>query len=219
MLRPENFLVNLLQSRLSGAMPPLFQSFLITALIIELTPGPNMVWLALLVATSGRRAGFLAVCGITTGLALIGIAAALGFAEVFAATPWVRVALRWAGTSYLLYLAWQAWRGANETNVEKPSDMRHFRRGFLINILNAKAALFYLAVLPTFIAPESAPVRQALILTLAYVLIATLIHLVIVVFADHAQIWLGETSRGKNVRRGFALMLVAIALWFFVTSG
>ena len=197
-------------------MSPLFQSFLITALIIELTPGPNMVWLALLVATSGRRAGFLAVCGITTGLALIGFAAALGFAEVFAATPWVRVALRWAGTAYLLFLAWEAWQGATAKKakgVEKPSDIRHFRRGFLLNILNAKAALFYLAVLPTFIAPEGPPVRQALVLTLAYVLIATLIHLVIVVFADHAQIWLGETSRGKNVRRGFALMLVAVALW------
>lgn len=74
-------------------------SYLATVLLIELTPGPNMAYLAALTLGRGRRAGLAAVAGVALGLAVIGIAAVLGFAALVAASPMLWNALRWAGTA------------------------------------------------------------------------------------------------------------------------
>ncbi|MEQ1549126.1 MAG: LysE family translocator [Chakrabartia sp.] len=199
-------------------MPPLFQSFFVTALILELTPGPNMVWLALLSATKGRRAGILATLGIFFGLALIGLTAAIGLAEIITSHPVIPAALRWIGSLYLFWLAWEAWHGTHDKAALKTSGLNHLRRGFLINLLNPKAALFYVAILPTFIVANGTVTEQAIILTLTYLMIATSIHLVIVIFASHAQQWLTEKRREKIVRRIFAVLLAIVAVWFFIKS-
>ena len=94
----------------------MFFEFLLTAILIELTPGPNMAWLALLGASRGRIAALGAVAGIALGLAIAGAAAAFGVSALIGKTPWVFQALRWAGALYLLYLAWDAWQQADGTH-------------------------------------------------------------------------------------------------------
>ena len=80
-------------------------AYIIACIAIELTPGPNMAWLAILSMTSGRRAGMLAVAGVATGLVTIGLAAALGAAGLITSSPLAWQVLRWTGVAYLLYLA------------------------------------------------------------------------------------------------------------------
>ncbi|MGL5010530.1 MAG: LysE family translocator, partial [Paracoccaceae bacterium] len=80
-------------------------AFTVAAVAIELTPGPNMVWLAIVAATDGRRAGYAAVAGVALGLAVIGVAAAYGLAALVAGSPVAYQVLRWAGVAYLLWLA------------------------------------------------------------------------------------------------------------------
>ena len=92
-------------------MPAGFLEFLAAAVVMELTPGPNMTWLVLLSARAGWRAGLQAVAGITSGLALMGGVAASGAAALIAAYPLVYETLRWAGVIFLLYLAFEAWVG------------------------------------------------------------------------------------------------------------
>src|SRR5262245_32737332 len=82
-----------------------------TCLVVELTPGPNMAYLAVLSADKGRRAGFAAVAGIAVGLLIVGVGAALGLAALVASSRWLYEILRWCGAFYLLWLAWDAWRG------------------------------------------------------------------------------------------------------------
>ena len=92
-----------------------FAEFLVAAIVMEITPGPNMTWLALLSAREGRMAGLQAVAGIATGLTLLAVIAATGAAALISAWPPVYEALRWAGVIFLLYLAWETWVGEKQT--------------------------------------------------------------------------------------------------------
>src|ERR1700759_205165 len=167
---------------------PVF-AFALTALIIEITPGPNMTYLAALSLSSGLRPGFAAVFGIALGLLTYGIVAALGLAALIDSSPLLYGLLRWSGVAYLLLLAWESWSSERETAPEETdgrsgSPWLAFRRGLITNLLNPKAAVFYVVVLPEFIRPGAGSVMsQTLALSAIYVAIATTIHAGIVALA------------------------------------
>ncbi|HQU69290.1 MAG TPA: LysE family translocator [Albidovulum sp.] len=202
-------------------LPAGLPAFVLTATLIELTPGPNMAWLALVAATEGRRPGYAAVAGVALGLALIGIAAAFGLAALIAATPALYQALRWGGVLYLIWLAWDGWRDAGDGAGSGDGDItlaRAFRRGLVTNLLNPKAAIFYVAVLPGFTDPGAPVLGETLILTAAYVAVATLIHAGIVTLAGSANALLGDPGRSRMIRRALSASLALVALWFFWSS-
>ena len=87
-------------------------AFILTSLIIEMTPGPNMAYLAVLGASRGRLAGFFAVLGVALGLALLGIAVGLGGGSLVMNNRVAYESLRWAGALYLCWLAFDSWREA-----------------------------------------------------------------------------------------------------------
>lgn len=190
-----------------------------TCFIIEMTPGPNMTTLAVLSASRGRRAALAAVLGVAVGLGLAGIMAALGLAAVIDNSRVLYQALRWAGVAYLLWLAWEGWHDAEVSSsstsdvVNDGSLVRYFRQGLLTNLLNPKAAIFYISVLPTFIDPARPLVRQTLVLTGIYVAIATAIHVVIILAAARARDLLDHPARNRVIRRVLSLTLAAVAVW------
>lgn len=194
-------------------------SYLAAVLLIELTPGPNMAYLAALTLGHGRRAGLAAVAGVALGLTVIGLAAAMGFAALVAASPVLWNALRWAGTAYLFYLALETWRDDQETS---PAGMqgtalehrRHFLRGLMTNVLNPKAALFYVAILPRFLPEQDAGLDDALLLTAISIAVATAVHLAIVLLAATLHPMLSQPRRLRRTRRVLALGLAGIAMWF-----
>ena len=201
-------------TRTSG-MPAGFVEFLIAAIVMEITPGPNMTWLALLSAREGRVAGLQAVAGIATGLALLALVAASGAAAMIAAWPPLYELLRWGGILFLLYLAWETWFG-EKAEAERPDHSRHFRRGLLVNVLNPKAAAVFVVMVPGFAGPGA--VTTQIIMTLIYLAIASLAHGLIVVFAGSFQKALADPKRELIARRVFAIMLAGVAVWFSVTS-
>jgi threonine/homoserine/homoserine lactone efflux protein len=198
-------------------------AFALTSLIIEITPGPNMTYLAALSLSGGMRTGFAAVAGIAIGLMTYGIVAALGLAAVIDNSPLLYGTLRWAGVAYLLWLAWEAWSSERETSPAESTDIPPwvaFRRGLITNLLNPKAAVFYVAILPEFILPVGRSVAaQTLTLSVLYVAIATAIHAGIVVLAGSLQSTIAAGNRRRLVRRGLAVALVGIAIWFALTTG
>jgi threonine/homoserine/homoserine lactone efflux protein len=195
-------------------------AFAWTAFLIELTPGPNMTYLALLSARRGIAVAAAAVAGVAAGLLVIGCAAALGFGEIVARTRWLYELIRWAGVCYLMYLAWDAWRGdgsaAQQPLEEAAKDA--FRDGLVTNLLNPKAAAFYLSVLPAFTDPARAYAGQALPLVLTYVAIATLVHLAIIAAAGQAAAVLVRPEFRRNAGRAMALALAAVAVWLAVAT-
>lgn len=195
--------------------------FVVAATLIELTPGPNMAYLALLSAAHGRRAGLVAVAGIAIGLLGAGLVAALGLAALIEASPFIYEVLRWSGIAYLVWLAWDGWRGDSSV---RPDGLvgaagAHFRRGLITNLLNPKAYLFYLAVLPRFVDPLQPPGKQTLILSGIYVAIATFIHAGIAILAGSAQPYVSGSSHSRAIRRGLSLALAAVAGWLAFTTG
>jgi len=191
-------------------------AFAVTSMVIELTPGPNMAWLAIVAATEGRRPAFAAVAGVALGLAVVGVAAALGLAALVAASPALYQALRWAGVFYLLWLAWDGWRGG-DAPVGLGRDGRVmicFRRGLITNLLNPKAAVFYIAVLPGFVDPGARVTQATLFLSMIYVAVATAIHAGIAAAAGTARRLFEAPEKERLLRRALSLVLAMIALWF-----
>jgi threonine/homoserine/homoserine lactone efflux protein len=193
--------------------------FLIAAIIIELTPGPNMTWIALLAASRGRVAGLLAVAGIALGLTVGGAVAAFGFSKLIETNSNIFLVLRWAGTLYILYLAFGALNFSSEIKNKKfeATSLRYFFQGFLINILNPKAYLFYAAVLPQFIDSSKNIFSQLIMLTIIYIIVATLIHAIIAILAGKFTKFLTDTKRAKILGRSFAVLLTIVAIWFFIS--
>ncbi len=178
-----------------------------------------MTWLSILSATSGRRAGLMATAGVATGLLTIGLAAAFGAASVIAATPMAYQVLHWAGVAYLFYLAVMIWRGANGgAAAPNPGDAAYFRMGLITNLLNPKAALFYLTVPPQFISPGGNALIALLMLTFIYVAIATAIHLILVMFASTAGKWLTSPKNVDTVRKTMAVLLACVAVWLALST-
>lgn len=199
-------------------------SFIITCALIELTPGPNMAYLAILSMSEGKRAGFAAIIGIASGLFVVGIGSALGIAALISSSKLIYEALRWCGVFYLLWLAWDGWNTGKETSPQqtngKSSDRKFFRRGLITNLLNPKAVVFYVAILPTFVSDLSPVLSQTIVLTSIYVTIATIIHSAIVVLAGYTHKILTKPKQIFFIRRALSLLLILVALWFAVsTSG
>jgi threonine/homoserine/homoserine lactone efflux protein len=190
--------------------------FALTSFLIELTPGPNMAWLAIATLTTGRANGFAAVAGIGLGLLAVGIAAALGLAALITAVPSLYQTLRWAGVAYLLWLAYDGWKSAGDPPEEALASTKraqYFRRGLITNLLNPKAAVFYLAVLPPFL-PENAGLSETLMLSLVYVAVATAVHAGIVALASLAAPLLTSDRKRTLTARVLSALLALVALWF-----
>jgi threonine/homoserine/homoserine lactone efflux protein len=194
-------------------------AFALTCTVIEITPGPNMAYLAALSLTRGWRTGLAAVAGVALGLSAYGVAAALGVAAIIENSAFLYEALRWGGVIYLLWLAWDAWSTADDLPPEQAPANHHerasaFSRGLITNLLNPKAAVFYVAVMPEFLDLGAGRIAaQTLTLSAVYVTIATLIHASIVLFASRLRSVIVEPAQVRLIRRVLALALVAIAVW------
>lgn len=193
-------------------------AFISASILIELTPGPNMAFLALVSATKGRRFGFATTAGVALGLLAIGLLAAAGVGAIVTQNPILFQLLRWGGIAYLLYLAWEGWKEAGESSPQKANsasgNLTYFRHGLTVNLLNPKAALFYITILPTFLSSRDAGWTEIFSLTALYVGIATAVHILIVIFAGSFHHFLDDPKRSLWLRRVLALALALTAIWF-----
>jgi len=160
-----------------GVDPAVLPAFALAMVMVELTPGPNLAWLALVGASRGRRAGMRAVAGITLGLAVWLAVALFGLTRTPLHSDTGLDVLRWVGAAYLVWLAWDAMRPPAAGSSPRALEGRPFIRGLAANLLNPKAAIFYLALLPGFINPVVGPVfLQVLILGAVHIAISVLVH-------------------------------------------
>ena len=165
--------------------------FLAAGLLLNLTPGPDVLYIASQGLKGGWRAGGVAALGITGGIFVHIAVAALGLGALLAASQTAFVLLKWVGAAYLLYIGWgmlgvrrleagSASIIAMDKIAVKPiaakargqfDYIKIFRQGFWTNALNPKVALFFLAFLPQFIAPEAEHKARTFVL-LGYALLA-----------------------------------------------
>lgn len=188
--------------------------FLFAVAVIELTPGPNMGWLAALSLREGRKAGFGAVAGIASGLSVQLLAAVTGLTALIASAPALLSGLHWAGVAFMLYLAADALLDTGAGEVTDGTGQRGFRRGFIANVLNPKALAFYVLLISQFVNPYDGPVwLQSLFLGLIHLTVATLVHAGIVLLASRLGGRLERWRMSLAARLTFASMLAGIAIW------
>lgn len=143
--------------------------FVVASFALTATPGPDMLLIASRSAAQGRLAGLVTYLGVSAGSFCHALALALGLPQLFLAVPYAYDVIRYVGAAYLAYLAWQAFTAHDtfasptDSNRQRPM-LVIFRQGLLTNLLNPKVALFFLALFPQFIAPESGSVGLQIII-------------------------------------------------------
>ncbi|MGL6213323.1 LysE family translocator [Billgrantia desiderata] len=181
--------------------------FALAALVVVLTPGPNMIYLISRSICQGRAADVISLFGVLAGFLVHMLAAAVGLTALFLAIPMAYEILKWAGALYLLFLAWQAVRPGARSPFEAralPADRprKLFLMGFLTNLLNPKIAVFYLAIFPQFVSPEHGSVfLQSLVLGFTQIGVSFTVNLAIALSAAGIATWFQQRPTWLAVQR------------------
>ena len=134
--------------------------FLGAAILLNVSPGPDMIYIVTRTVAQGRRAGFLSTFGVCSGALVHVAAAALGLSVVLATSAVAFTVVKYAGAAYLVYLGIRAFRSRGGIEIEPgrvkaAGGWRIYREGVFIDVLNPKTALFFMAFLPQFVVPGS----------------------------------------------------------------
>ncbi|MFZ5965177.1 LysE family translocator [Thalassococcus sp. BH17M4-6] len=198
--------------------------FLLTALIVCISPGTGVVYTLACAISGGRRAAFAAAVGGTLGTLPHLAAAVLGLVAVLQTSPALFSLLKYAGACYLVYLAWQTLKDRSRFEVgteDTASFTAIVMRGVLINILNPKLSMFFLAFLPQFIGPDSlSPTLDMLLLGVFFTLITFAVFIVYGLGASFArQRILNQPGTLSAMRYGFAACFMGLgARLLFATA-
>jgi threonine/homoserine/homoserine lactone efflux protein len=163
--------------------------FALVCLGLVLTPGPNMLYLVSRSISQGRKAGLISLIGVGLGFIIYMLFAAFGITALLMTVPLAYDALRLGGALYLLYLAWQAVKPGGRSPfqvrdlpIDSPKQL--IVMGFLTNLLNPKAAVLYLSLLPQFIDADRGNVLgQSLVLGFTQIAISLSVNAAIAMMA------------------------------------
>jgi threonine/homoserine/homoserine lactone efflux protein len=207
-------------------MFPISLTYMIAITLLTISPGVDTVMVIRNTTRGGWRDGAATSLGICCGLFVHATVSAVGISVILLQSAWAFRALKLAGAAYLVFLGIVSLRSAarrdaavtlaREGNGRRPFVLlRSLREGFLCNVLNPKAVVFYMAFLPQFIDPAGSAIRQSLFLAGLHFLIAMVWQCLLAALVERARVFLG--SRG--VRRTIAGTVGALMLFFGIKLG
>ena len=194
--------------------------FILAALVLVITPGPNMIYLISRSITQGKKAGLVSLAGIIVGFTSHITMVSVGLTAVLFTIPYVYATLKFLGVFYLLYLAFQAVKSKSKGLFETRKDLKNdspsklFSMGFFTSILNPKIAVFYLSFFPQFIKPEFGSVfTQSIELGITQMSVSFTVNFLIVLSAARISVWFGENPWWVKVQKWvMATVLSALAM-------
>jgi threonine/homoserine/homoserine lactone efflux protein len=203
--------------------PRLLAVFAFATFVLTVTPGPGVLYVVGRSVGGGRRSGLASMLGIETGEAVYIAGAALGITALLAASTVALSVLRYGGAAYLVLLGIRAWRQNDHEDDEaaEPNwrgNWGAYGRGLVVQLLNPKVAVFFLAYFPQFIRPGQPVAPQVLLLGVIYLGIAMSIDTCYVLLASWLADRLARTARARRRRARisaltyFALAAAAVAL-------
>jgi threonine/homoserine/homoserine lactone efflux protein len=187
--------------------------FCVTALALLLIPWPAVLYVVVQGAEQGRRAGLASVAGVHAGTLVHVFAAVVGLSALIVASATAFTTVKFAGAAYLVYVGVRKLLGHDEPSLvpgrERISYRRAFARGAVVNVLNPKTALFFLALLPQFVDPDRGGVwSQALLLGLTFVALGLVTDSAYAVAAGTVGGFLRR--RRRTMRYGSGLVFVGL---------
>jgi len=203
--------------------PRLIGLFALATFLLTVTPGPGILYVVGRSLGGGRRSGLASMLGIETGEAVYIAGAALGITALLAASPVALSVLRYGGAAYLVLLGIRAWRDAgreDEAGSEAigGSNWAAYGRGLVVQLLNPKVAVFFLAYFPQFIRSGQPVAPQVVLLGAIYIAIAMSVDTCYVLLASWLAERLARTARARRRRARisaltyFVLAVAALAL-------
>ena len=193
-------------------------NFLVTSLIVVLIPGTGVILTVSAALAAGKRASVFAALGCTAGIVPHLLATVLGLSALMHASALAFEALKFAGVAYLLYLAVATWRDKTAFAVSATSARASVRslvvRAFLLNILNPKLTIFFLAFLPQFVAPDATtPLRDLLVLSSVFMAMTFVVFVVYGLLANAFRRAVIESPRVQAwLRRSFSAAFAGLGL-------
>jgi threonine/homoserine/homoserine lactone efflux protein len=192
--------------------------FLLASLVVVLIPGTGVVYTITTGLTLKWRASLAAAIGCTLGIVPHILASILGVSALLNMSAQVFSLLKWAGSIYLLYLAWNMWREAGTLEVHTKSTetgiSKIIVKAVAINLLNPKLTIFFFAFLPLFIASNSSsPTIQMVILSAVFMGITLIVFALYGILASGISAYLANSSKAvKRVQQTFAVILAGFAV-------
>jgi threonine/homoserine/homoserine lactone efflux protein len=200
--------------------------FALAALVLVISPGPNMIYLISRSITQGKKAGLISLAGVVCGFMFHIIMISFGLTAVLFAVPFAYSTLKFLGVIYLLYLAFQAikpnskniFESRTDLPIDKPSKL--FTVGFLTNVLNPKVAVFYLSFFPQFIRPEYGSIMtQSLQLGITQMIISFSVNFIIILTAAKASHFFAKNPKWLKAQKWFmASVLTVLAVKMALTK-
>ncbi|MEZ5841160.1 MAG: LysE family translocator [Hyphomicrobiales bacterium] len=194
-------------------------TFLSAALLLNLSPGPDIAFILGQTVRGGRRTGFAAMFGVWTGAFGHVLMAAGGLSAVLAASALAFSVVKWLGAGYLIWLGIQALRSDGGSFVQDRVSVGSgyltvFRQGMLVAVLNPKVAVFFLAFLPQFVVAGAGPVWAQLFLHGTLIIaVAALVEPVLVIVGERLTSGLRSNRRlALWLDRSLGAMLVALGI-------
>ncbi len=199
--------------------PPAILAFALICLGMVLTPGPNMIYLVSRSICQGPVAGLVSLGGVALGFVFYMLMSALGITVLIMAVPFAYDVLKFAGAAYLLWMAWQALKPGGRSpfqvrDLPKDSSQKLFVMGLVTNILNPKAAVLYLSLLPQFVDPAKGSVLlQSVVLGSMQIAISVMVNSMIALMAGSIALFLAGRPFWMVVQRWLmGTVLAALAL-------
>jgi threonine/homoserine/homoserine lactone efflux protein len=198
--------------------------FLITSLVVVLIPGTGVIYTVSTGLFLSGRSSIAAACGCTAGIVPHLSASILGLSAILHMSAVAFQVVKYAGAIYLLYLAWSMWRETGALNFSSPSSnigpWQIVTKGFLINILNPKLSIFFLAFLPLFVSPDaSSPIFQMLILSITFMAMTLIIFILYGLLANGFRKYVVNSPKLMVwLQRSFAAIFAALGVKLALTE-
>ncbi len=190
--------------------------FLLTSLIIVLLPGTGVIYTISIGLLQGGVASLFAAIGCTAGIVPHLLASTLGLAAILHMSALAFQIIKFAGVAYMLYLAWSMWKDTGALQLDHHLNRKKawglVVKGFLINILNPKLSLFFMAFLPQFIEPTvNSPVYSLVVLGLVFMMITLPVFIAYGVLAHSVRLYVVKSPHVlTGMRKSFALLFAAM---------
>ena len=178
--------------------------FLLTTAAIAISPGPDILYVLAKGISSGRRSVLIAAAGFASGLSVHTTMAVVGLSALLMASAVAFTLIKIAGGAYLLYLGIKAFRSGGLVSLPASNELlsgrRIFAQAFLMNVLNPKVAIFFLAFLPQFTKRDQGHLSmQLFVLGIAFALVALVIFSVVGTFSAAIGLWLRAKPKGLKI--------------------
>lgn len=192
--------------------------FSFASIVLALTPGPDMLYIATRAVAQGRGAGIVSALGVHTGVLVHTLAAAVGLSALIATSAAAFSLVKYAGAAYLIYLGIKTILGNGESLAMDGAPHARFReiyyQGLITNVLNPKVILFFLAFFPQFIDPARGNISlQIISLGLLMVVVTLPIDLAVGLAGGRIGAWLRAKSNVQRVSKwGVGLVFIALGI-------